>query len=232
MLVLWMTVADAQSMKLQLSDSTVISGIRIRVTNLNRQDETFLDLTPGHDTVAVSKLDNPGITLALGTAFNRYSIAGRAMVEEAGIIPLDLRRPGFQNTMTILKSGPESGFYAIYFKDDYEGTITYLSEDSSTFDFFATGSDQSRFSLLIQSSATGNYTESSIPFMSCPPPMAEFISLNLPGPGSITFTELGGKSIHHPISEKTNNIILSTLPSGIYRLSGSGFRNTCLIIRK
>jgi hypothetical protein len=215
------------------SDSVIISGIRLRVTNLNRQDETFLDLTPGHDTVAVSKLDNPGITLALGTAFNRYSIAGRATVEEAGIVPLDLRRPGFLNTMTILKTGPETGFFAVYLKDDAEGTITYLSADSSTFEFASTGSDQSRFSLLIQYTATSLQQKPDLPGYSCPPAQTEEIPLRGFKKGEkLSIVDFCGKSCFTAVQSGAASVSIASLPSGTYLMSSPDRRKTCLIIRK
>jgi hypothetical protein len=222
----------SQAFQPLVSDSVIISGIRLRVTNLNRQDEAFLDLTPGHDTVAVSKLDNPGITLALGTAFNRYSIAGRATVEEAGIVPLDLRRPGFLNTMTILKTGPETGFFAIYLKDDAEGTITYLSSDSSTFEFAATGSDQSRFSLLIQYSATQSSRKWISSGYSCPPALADEIPLSGFVSGEkINIVNFQGKSCLSIMPSGKSTLSIASLPSGTYLMPSPDRRKTCLIIR-
>jgi hypothetical protein len=216
------------------TDSVIISGIRIRVTNLSRQDETFLDLTPGHDTVAVSKLDNPGITLALGTMFNRYSIAGMATVAEAGLVPLDLRRAGSVNLMTITRTGPETNFYAVFLKDDAEGTITHLTSDSSFFEFSSTGNEQTRFSLLIQLTATDI---KKVPLSSafvCPQPYSEEISMAgiLPGE-KVTVHDVSGRfwMAQTDPFEKAN-LKVATLPCGYYRMTTSVSKRNCFFIRK
>jgi hypothetical protein len=214
------------------SDSVVISGIRIRVTNFNRQDETFLDLTPGHDTVAVAKLDNPGITIALGSMFNRYSIAGLGTVAEAGLVPIDLRRAGSLNRMTIIKTGPETDFFAVFLKDDAEGTINLLTLDSSAFEFTSTGNEQTRFSLLIQFTATGLKKDPLI--FTCPQPFSETISMAgiLPGEKVSVFDVAGKFWMAQTGQFEKANFPVTSLPIGYYRITTSISKRNCLLIRK
>jgi hypothetical protein len=135
--------------------------------------------------------------------------------------------------MTILKTGPETSFFAVYLKDDAEGTITYLSADSSTFEFTATGSDQSRFSLLIQYSATNAKREPGSNAYSCPPPQAVEIPFQGFKKGEkLSIIDFSGKSCFSAVKSESASVSIASLPSGIYLMPTPDRMKTCLIIRK
>jgi len=213
------------------SDSLEISGLRILVVNSPRQDEVFLDLSPGHDTVAVSKLDNPGITIALGTNLHRYAIAGLSVVEEAGIVPLNIRRAGSLNLMKLKKTGPEMEFYAIFLKDDALGEIYSLSIDSTEIEFASFGNDSDRFSLLIQSSAT---KAAAFPLSSkqiCPPPLSSQIKIDPMDAGKeIDIYNAKGIKVYSAKPD-SGNLNLPTLAPGFYQLVLEGRKKSCLLVR-
>jgi hypothetical protein len=213
------------------TDSLEISGLRILVVNSPRQDEVFLDLSPGHDTVAVSKLDNPGITIALGTNLKRYAIAGLAVVEEAGIVPLNIRRAGSLNLMKLKKTGPEMGFYVIFLKDDALGEIYPLSNDSTEIEFSTFGNDSDRFSLLIQSSAT---KAADFPLSNkqiCPPPLSSQINIDPMDAGrQMDIYDTKGRKVYSAISD-SGILNLPTFAAGLYLLVLEGSKKSCLLVR-
>ena len=213
------------------SDSLEISGLRILVVNSPRQDEVFLDLSPGHDTVAVSKLDNPGITIALGTNLHRYAIAGLSVVEEAGIVPLNIKRAGSLNLMKLKKTGPEMEFYAIFLKDDALGEIYPLSIDSTEIEFSSFGNDSDRFSLLIQSSATKVAAIPSRTKRICPPPLSSQIKIDPMDAGKqIDIYDSKGRKVYSAKPD-SGNLNLPALAPGFYQLVLEGRKKSCKLIR-
>ena len=213
------------------SDSLEISGLRILVVNSPRQDEVFLDLSPGHDTVAVSKLDNPGITIALGTYLHRYAIAGLSIVEEAGIVPLNIKRAGSLNLMKFKKTGPEMEFYAIYLKDDALGEIYPLSSDSTEIEFASSANDSDRFSLLIQSSATKVAAIPSRTTRICPPPLSSLIKIDPMDVGKqIDIYDAKGRKVYSAKPD-SGNLNLPPFAPGFYQLVLEGRKKSCKLVR-
>jgi len=205
----------------QVADSSSLSGLYILAFSQNRQDEVFLDFTPGHDTIAVAKLDNPGITLALGNSPNRYSIAGLAAVETEGIVPLNLRRAGSIFQLKFKRAGTETAHYQIYLKDDGLGEISQLTGDSSLFTYDALGIESDRFSLLIQPlPASNNKTQSSA---YCPYGLRAF-------GGEFCILDLGGRVLW-----KGKDVIPRTdelpLPPGLYRMVSAEEHKSCMLRR-
>jgi hypothetical protein len=195
-----------------LADSSEISGLWIKAFSQNRQDEVFLDLTPGHDTVAVPKLDNPGITIALGTNIQRFSIAGLAAVQEAGLVPLNLRRSGSSFQLRICKTGPVAGMYSFYLKDDGLGQVFFLATDSLELDLEALGIEADRFSLLVQEILTFNQPIQAHPLRYT----GQFSSKELyedESPGNLILLDLNGKKVGILHSGRME---ISSIPDGLY----------------
>jgi hypothetical protein len=188
----------------------------------NRQDEVFLDFTPGHDTIAVAKLDNPGITLALGNSPNRYSIAGLAAVETEGIVPLNLRRAGSIFQLKFKRAGTETAHYQIYLKDDGLGEISQLTGDSAIFTYDALGIESDRFSLLIQPvvPASSKKTLSSV---FCPYGLRSFS-------GEYCILDLGGRVLWKG-KDVIPGIDELPLPPGLYRMVSAEEHKTYMLRR-
>ncbi len=196
--------------------SEEISGLKITAISDNRQDEAFLDMTPGNETSSATKLDNPGITLSLGTQ-NRFSIASPAIVEEANLIPLNLRRAGNSFSINFEKSGPQSAFQNIYLKDETNGQLFPIGDNTSSFDFISTGNDASRFSLVISDAATSVSGKISSAISVYPNPSNGKITLRNSNAtkGGFSVSDLSGKIILRGELTGVNQIMdVQTLPAG------------------
>jgi hypothetical protein len=187
--------------------SEEISGLKITAISDNRQDEAFLDMTPGHETSSAAKLDNPGITLSLGNQ-NRFSIASPAVAEEANLIPLNLRRAGNSFSINFEKSGPQWAFQSLYLKDDANGQLFPIGDNTSSFDFTSTGNDATRFSLVISDAATsvGGKISSSISIFPNP------------SNGKITLRNSNATKGGYSVSDLSGKIILKSELSGVSQI--------------
>ena len=196
--------------------SEEISGLKITAISDSRQDEAFLDMTPGHETSSATKLDNPGITLSLGNQ-NRFSIASPAIAEEANLIPLNLRRAGNSFSINFEKSGPQSAFQNIYLKDETNGQLFPIGDNTSSFDFTSTGNDATRFSLVISDAATSVSGKISSAISVYPNPSNGKITLRNSNAtkGGFSVSDLSGKIILRGELTGVNQIMdVQTLPAG------------------
>ena len=133
--------------------------------------------------------------------------------------------------MILTKTGPELPFYAIFLKDDAEGTIDFLASDSTEFSFAASGNDADRFSLLIQSTATGTGIARFPPSSKCPIIRDRKILLsNLESVNSITILDQMGRRSFEKDFKQQNELDLPVLAPGIYQVLLGGTGKNCRII--
>ena len=194
-----------------------ISGLKISAIAGPARDEIFLDMTPGHETTSAPKLDNPGLTLSFSTP--RYSIAAPGLVSQEGNIQLKLLRVPNQFKFELEKMGPEWAFTELYLKDNVNGLLFPVNENLSSFNFFATGSDTDRFSLVIANSTTSSKGKISSGLAVYPNPSSGKVSLrnadNLKG--SYSVSDLSGKIISTgKLSGAEQTLNFENLPAGQY----------------
>lgn len=215
-LMLWIPLrASPQSV-----DSSNISGIYIKAFNQVRRDEVFLDLTPGHDSISVSKLDNPGITIALGTGTNRFSIAGTAAVMSGEIVPLSLRRAGNQFTIKLKKTGSACDNFLLFLKDDGINQLFPFTSDSLEIPFSQTGDEENRFSLILQPLISRGRIQESALFR-----LSDALKMGEP----FMIVDCSGRAVPTPAFSGSN---LSALSPGLYRLIFLNSRKSITILMR
>lgn len=125
-----------------------LTGLRIELASNNQTDDVWLDLGADRLDVAVVKMPNTGLNLALAGPSKSFAIAGKNTVEVGSIIPLGIKGNNGAGTFLFVKSGEMEG-YVVYFKDDFNGTLTELISNETVVNFTASAFDNNRFSLVV-----------------------------------------------------------------------------------
>lgn len=200
------------------------SGIRIELTSNGQKDDVWLDLGLDRLNVAVSKMTNPGLNLALSNGAKSFAIAGQNTVETDGFIPLKIKGSLGAGTLSLTKTNDLSGF-AIYLKDDYLGTLTELNEGETLVNFNSTANDDNRFYLVINQVqlSTNDLVNGKI-LKTWPNPVKDQLFIEFKGKArNYEILTVAGKAISSGRIESGQNAINTNgLPAGQYILRVEG----------
>lgn len=197
-----------------------LSGVRIKLSTTTSSDEAWLDLTADRLEVGVSKLQNPGVTLALGNS-PKYCIAGLNKVNSNGDIPLFVKNTNGTITFSFEKSGSNMANVTLYIKDQLNGTLQEITEGNQTFSFSASNIDENRFSLVISQSVTGlNDLKSQSVFVWPNPAKDQLtVSSSVSGQAYVIRNVMGQTLVSDILKVGQSVLSVKELPAGTYMIS-------------
>ena len=121
---------------------------------------------------------------------------------------MNLRRAGNSFSINFEKLGPQWAFQSLYLKDDANGQLFPIGDNTSTFYFTSTENDVTRFSLVISDAATsvGGKISSSISVYPNP------------SNGKITLRNANAIKGGYSVSDLSGKIILTGELSGVSQI--------------
>ena len=199
---------------------TELSGLRIKLNTSSSSDEAWLDLSSDRLDVGVSKLQNPGVTLALGNS-PIYCIAGLNKVNSNGDIPMFVKNTNGTITFSFEKSGSNMENVTLYIKDQLNGTLQEITEGNQTFSFTSSDVDQNRFSLVISQSVTGlNELKSQSVFVWPNPAQDQLtVSSSVSGQAYVIRNVMGQTLVSDMMKVGQSVMSVKELPAGTYMIS-------------
>ncbi len=197
-----------------------LSGLRIKLNTSSSSDEAWLDLSSDRLDVGVSKLQNPGVTLALGNS-PMYCIAGLNKVNSNGDIPMFVKNTNGTITFSFEKSGSNMENVTVYIKDQLNGTLQEITEGNQTFSFSASNIDENRFSLVISQSVTGlNDLKSQSVFVWPNPAKDQLtVSSSVSGQAYVIRNVMGQTLVSDMLKVGQSVLSVKELPAGTYMIS-------------
>jgi hypothetical protein len=199
---------------------TELSGLRIKLNTTTSSDEAWLDLSSDRLDVGVSKLQNPGVTLALGNS-PMYCIAGLNKVNSNGDIPLFVKNTNGTITFSFEKSGSNMENVTLYIKDQLNGTLQEITEGNQIYSFSSSNIDENRFSLVISQSVTGlNELKSQSVFVWPNPAKDQLtVSSSVSGQAYVIRNVMGQTLVSDMMKVGQSVVSVKELPAGTYMIS-------------